>query len=678
MEKIYKPYIMRASLKICMLLLGLAMTSVTVMSQTQVKGAYGGAKGIFVYLKALAPPNTDKIAYCSIERKESGTSEWKAVGVSKMPIGESDFTKRLKAAIEDMPYDLSFLGDKGKDIWKRYDKAKTIDSLTVWFGFIPVQEALGVVYHDITAKPDVTYEYKIQQFDVNDKSLQTLFYFPVKFPGNASKYYLPYKNYSAAGKQVVVTWGAPGKDLPPFAKVYRKDRFDGEWAPASSNIFSNNKNDSIFISAMDVAIIPGGVYRYKMIPMDIFGNPGKEAESDLVAVYNFTMEAPVIQELKATNPEGAKGTIVTWLITRNDLVNSIRIFRSTKYDDGYTLLAEVPSTESSYLDQTVEPAVKYFYKITITGPMGELSVPSARVFAISDDKSKPLPPAIMSATGTSKGILLTIYVTENNLSGVRIFRKGEKETDLKPVTELLPAINNTVTWEDTLNVSGSKFYGYAAKSENASHFQGDFSEIVYARSAKPVRLPVVMGLTADFYGTYNKLFWTDMQFGETNPAGYIVYRKELPSGTMKPLNDTLISAEVNSYTDRTIDGTKSYAYSVVLVDEFGNKSLQCDPVYVIPPVVPVLAPASVSGIAEQKSVKILWDEVRSSTLKEYRVYRYLRGTKAAVIGTIPAGSPTEFIDKNVTKGQLIFYYVTTVDKDGRESKPSEEISVRKD
>jgi fibronectin type 3 domain-containing protein len=678
MKKIYKPYIMKASLKTLILLLGLALTSSAVMSQTQVKGAYGGAKGIFVYLKALAPPNTDNIAYCSVERKEAGTNEWKSLGVSKMPAGESDFSKRLKAAIETMPYDLSFLADKGKDIWKRYEKSTTIDSLTVWFGFIPVQEALGIVYHDITAKDGVTYEYKIQQFDINDKSLKTLYYLPAKFPGENSKWYLPYKKYTAAGKQVVVTWGAPGLKLPPFARVYRKDRFDGEWAPASSNIFSNTTKDSIFVSAMDESVVPGGVYKYKMIPMDIFGNPGKEAESELIAVYNFAMEAPVIQELKATNPVGSKGTVVSWLITRNDLVNSIRIFRSTKYDDGYTLLAEVPSTGSSYLDQTVEPAVKYFYKITITGPMGELSVPSARVFAISEDNSKPLPPAIMSATGTSKGILLTIYVTETNLSGVRIFRKGEKETELKPVTELIPAKNNTVTWEDTLNISGNKFYGYAAKSENASHFQGDFSEVVYARSAKPVKLPVVIGLTATSYDTYNKLYWTDMQFGETNLAGYIVYRKDLPSGTMKPLNDTLVSADINSFTDRNVSKGKPYAYSVVLVDEFGNKSQQCDAVSVIPIIAPLVPPSSVSGNASQKSIKITWDEVRSETLKEYRVYRYIRGTRATVIGTVSAGSVTELNDQNVTRGKLYFYYITTVDNDGRESKPSEEISIRKD
>jgi|WetSurMetagenome_2_1015567.scaffolds.fasta_scaffold12433_2 fibronectin type 3 domain-containing protein len=678
MKKLYNLHIMRATLKISILLLGIALTSAAALSQTQVNGAYGGSKGIFVYLKALVPPSTDNIAYCSIERKETGSNDWKTIDVSKIPTGESDFLKRLKTAIANMPYDVSFIETKGTQIWKTYQKTDAGDSLKMWFGFLPVQEALGVVYHDITAKPGVKYEYKIQQFDVKDKALKTLYYLPAKYPGEKSKWDLPYRNYTALSKQVTVTWGAPGAKLPPFVRVYRQERNGGEWTPASSDIFSSTSKDSIFVSATDAAVTPGAIYRYKLVPMDIFGNPGKEAESDLVAVYNFTMDAPLIQELKATNPEGSKGTIVSWVISRNDLVNSIRLFRSTNYDNGYALLAEVPSTESSYLDQTVEPAKKYFYKITITGPMGELSAASARVFAISDDKSKPLPPVILSATGTSKGILLTINVTENNLSGIRIYRKGEKETDLIPITELLPAKNNTVIWEDTTDISGSRFYGYAAKSENASHFQGDFSEIVYARSAKQVNVPVVMGLTADFYDTYNKLFWTNMQFGETTVEGYIVFRQELPSGTMKQLNDTLISSEVNSYTDRTITERKPYAYSVVLVDEFGNKSRMCNPVSVIPPAIPVIPPSSVAGNSEQTLIRISWNEVRSTTLKEYRVYRYIRGSKATVTGTVPAGSTTEITDKNVTKGQLYFYYITTVNTDNKESKPSEEVSIRKE
>jgi fibronectin type 3 domain-containing protein len=679
MKKLNNSGNMTVSLRITLLLLTISTICVPVLSQqTQVKGAYGGSKGIFVFLKAVTTINSDNIAYCSIERKEAGSNEWKTVEISRRPSNESDFARRLKAAILKMPYDVSFIEKKEPLIWKKYEETKSQDSLRMWFGMLPVQEALGVVYIDITAKPDVKYEYKIQQFDRDDKLLKTLFYLPATFPGEKSKWVVPYRSYRALEKQVTVTWGAPGTKLPPFSKIYRQEKNGGEWNLIEASIVNTSSKDSSFLSATDPSVTSDAIYRYKLVPMDMFGNPGKETESDLVAVYDFRKQAPVIQELKGENPDSLPGIIVSWTISRNDLVNSIRIYRSTNYDKGYTQIAEVPSTTSSYTDQTVEPNVKYYYQIKLTGPMGELSAPSSRVFAISDDRSKPLPPVILSAKGTTRGIQLSIKVTENNLSGVRIYRNSQDKTDLIPVSNLIPARNNMILWEDTTGISPVRFYGYAAKSENASHFQGDFSDTVYSKSAKQVITPEVIGLTADYHETYNQLYWTDMQFIEAPVAGYILYRKEMPSGSMTRLNDTVVSADKNSYADRSIASGKSYSYSVVLVDGFGNKSNQCNPVLVRPPVISLKPPLNVAANSEENGIRISWGTVQSHTLKEFRIYRYTRGSKPIIAGSVPAGSIIEFFDKNVIKGQLYFYYVITIDNDGRQSNPSTEISIRKD
>ena len=679
MKKLNNSNKMTVSFKIILLLLTITTSWAPVLSQqTQVKGAYGGSKAIFVFLKAVTTINSDNIAYCSIERKEAGTNEWKAVEVCRRPSNESDFTRRLKAAIAKMPYNVSFIEKKEPLIWKRYEETKSQDTLRMWFSMLPVQEALGVVYIDMTAKPEVKYEYKVQQFDRDDKLLKTLYYLPARYPGEKSKWEVPYRGYRTLEKQVTVNWGAPGTKLPPFCQVYRQAKNGGEWNLIEASIVNTSSRDSVFLSATDPSVTSGAIYRYKLVPMDMFGNPGKETESDLVAVYDFRKQAPVIQELKGENPDGLTGIIVSWTISRNDLVNSIRIYRSTNYDKGYAQIAEVPSTTSSYTDQTTEPNVKYYYQIKLTGPMGELSAPSSRVFAISEDRSKPLPPVILSAKGTAKGIQLTIKVTENNLSGVRIYRNSQDKRELIPVSNLIAAKNNTILWEDTTGISPVKFYGYAAKSENASHFQGDFSDTVYSKSAKPVITPEVIGLTADYHETYNQLYWSDMRFIEAPVEGYFIYRKEMPSGSMTRLNDTVVSADKNSYTDHTIVSGKSYSYSVVLVDGFGNMGNQCNPVIVKPPVIPLRPPVSVAANSEENGIRISWGTVRSQSLKEFRIYRYTRGSKPVIAGTVPAGSSVEFVDNSVIKGQLYFYYVITVNKDGRQSNPSTEISIRKD
>ena len=232
MKKLNISYIMTASLKIALLLFIITATFTPAISQqAQVKGAYGGSNGIFVYLKAVTTINSDNIAYCSIDRKETGTNEWKAVEISRKPSDESDFTKRIKAAIVKMPYDVSFIEKRVSQIWKKYEESKSKDTLGMWFGMLPVQEALGVVYNDISAKPEVKYEYRVQQFDKNDQLLKTLYYLPARYPGEKSKWKVPYRSYSALEKQVTVTWGAQGTKLPPFSKVYRQEKSGEEWNP---------------------------------------------------------------------------------------------------------------------------------------------------------------------------------------------------------------------------------------------------------------------------------------------------------------------------------------------------------------------------------------------------------------------------------------------------------------
>lgn len=677
MKKSYFYNHMSTNRRLVLLVLTLIISGGMVFSQqTQVKGAYGGTNGIFVYLKALVPETKDKVAYCVVERRESSSGEWKTVTTCKKPVNETEFSKQLKNAVGNMPYDASFLLKKSKLIWKKYQGSDSQDSLRLWFTMLPVQEALGIVFHDLTVKAGISYEYRILQFDDNDNTITTLLYLPAKYPGEKSKWNVPYRSYSVMSDQVTVTWSMGGTKMPPYSRVYRQERNGSNWLPVSPVIYSTSLKDSVFISATDTLVTPGAIYRYKLVPMDIFGNPGTGSESDMVAVYDFRLQAPVIEDLKSSNPDSLQGILLSWSISRNDLVNSVFIYRSIDYDKDYTKIAEVPSTASGYTDQTIEPGIKYYYQIRLTGPMGELSAPSSRIFAISDDRAKPAPPMITSAEGTSNGIRLTIMVTERNLSGVRIFRNNQDNTTMVPVTNLIPAKDHKVIWEDTSNISPVKFYGYSAKAENASHLQGTMSDTVYARSAKPVMTPEVIGLRVYKNETCNQLYWTDMHFIEAPLAGYIVYRKELPSGEMKQMNDTLISGEKNSFTDLSIVSGKGYAYSVVLVDGFGNKSAQCSPITIIPSVIPVLPPSSVFGNTEATSVKISWSIVQSATLKEYRVYRYNRGVKPVVVATVRVGEPAEFSDKTAGKGELCFYYVTSIDNDGRESKPSEEVSIR--
>ena len=76
-------------------------------------------------------------------------------------------------------------------------------------------------------------------------------------------------------------------------------------------------------------------------------------------------------------------------------------------------------------------------------------------------------------------------------------------------------------------------------------------------------------------------------------------------------------------------------------------------------------------------VLISWSAVFEDGLKNYNVYRYIKGVKPLLLGTIEGNEKNlSFIDSTVTPGKMYFYYITTTNKSGLESNPSTEAGVK--
>ena len=116
-------------------------------------------------------------------------------------------------------------------------------------------------------------------------------------------------------------------------------------------------------------------------------------------------------------------------------------------------------------------------------------------------------------------------------------------------------------------------------------------------------------------------------------------------------------------------------YAVQSVNIYGGRSSLSNPVTVriessqdnlIPP----------SGIHAQtvaEGIMLQWGEIDSKIISEYRIYRNKRGDEPTVLASVKSN---QYLDKNVTKGELYFYHITSVSKDGKESIPGEEVSIR--
>jgi fibronectin type 3 domain-containing protein len=119
-----------------------------------------------------------------------------------------------------------------------------------------------------------------------------------------------------------------------------------------------------------------------------------------------------------------------------------------------------------------------------------------------------------------------------------------------------------------------------------------------------------------------------------------------------------------------------YEYAVQAFDIFGGKSGLSNIIQLsVAPESP-LAPAGIRATAQTKGILVEWDDVSGLEVTGYRVYRYERGKQPVRIANLKLVE-NEFTDTKARKGQLYFYFITSMTRSNIESEPSPEVSARR-
>ncbi len=143
-----------------------------------------------------------------------------------------------------------------------------------------------------------------------------------------------------------------------------------------------------------------------------------------------------------------------------------------------------------------------------------------------------------------------------------------------------------------------------------------------------------------------------------------------------PLTDSILQFNQNSFTDNTIETNNDYEYAVVSLDMFGGKSEMSNSFRINNLPGRPLSPAGLQAIVMKNEVKLKWEPSLQEDIVEYKVYRQKRNSEPEFLGSVKSNFKPEITDKGITKDELYFYFVTTVNKFDVESLPSKSVSVR--
>lgn len=652
----------------------------TVLAQAGL--AHGGPDGIYVDLGNWVLPATiggNTVTAYRLERRIAGSRQWTTVRDIAGPQSAAELSTELAALGTRFP-EMRDVTIDAAGLWQRIEQGRDLKSIGVATRLLPVQLALGVRYLDDGAERAQLTEYRISHV-LGDGSVREIFTTPaVTWPGVGQVSTLSVDGTHGEPSSTSVTFRV-GEGLPPSAfRVFRREGLAGPFAELESNMTDTccivNKGltargDTIFCVVNDKSVAPGTVFQYYAVPMDYFRNEG--LPSDTATVLSFRMSlVPLPERMKVRSIDTA-GLMLTWKLREPSAVHGILIERGPKIDSGFVELFTAGVKDTSFLDMSVAPMTRYYYRLRIVGPDGQRSSPSAVLIGIWKTTEAPTPPNGVHAEAVDGGVRISWEAdTVEPLDGYYVFRSGGEAMEMQQISIRIPATQTS--YIDTFGLRANRSYYYAVLSENTSHVQSPLSDTVSAVPGIVVALAAPRGLNARVAGTQVHLYWDQQHNRSEGLMGYRVYRKDAAKGAWRPLADTLLESWENAMTDTDVLPGGRYEY---IVRAFGASTDSSAPSLAALAVIPlpdVYPPANLTAQPQGRVVTLRWDEIAQPDAKEFRLYRYTRGRKPQLVKSFSL-DVIGYVDEIKGKESPVFYYLTTVGLAGQESRPGPEVAV---
>ncbi len=673
-----KKQIIKSALTI--LLISLISHSGFAQQQTEVM-AFGGPNGIYINtgieIGSSEVPSIGVAGY-KIERKTEGENKWQFAANLSAPKNWDEFINRIYAAnlllVDSIPANELPL----KVIWDKAQKYKRIDSLKYLGNPLVVRIAFGVCYLDKDVELNKNYSYRVSKLDVSRKETESFYSNVVSFPPKISEGKIVSFNKETSEKSIKLTWENVNARFARV-KVYRQINFISGYSEIETEkYFSTNKEKNL-ITIVDTLVQPNDVYQYYLIPVDYYQNHGNLSDTITVAAFSFNSIIPPY-DIRVTGLDSLGALKLDWKLEQANKILSTKIFRSKMSDSGFVEIAELQATTTSFIDRTAEPMIKYFYYLKLNDQFGEVPYKTAKVFGLYKSNVNPMKPIDFHSMKTGKGVKLIWEKPEQSVKSYHIYRNFDESLLLYELTSIT-SNDSIVQFIDTSSsLKANKYFYYAVRSENASNNLSAFSDTISVIPISNQKLNPPKDLKGYLDESGVVLYWQNMFAEDPTISGYQVFRKTISTNSaneFKAVMDSVLSPKQNNFVDVSAKEFGKYEFAIKAFDIFGKESELSSSIIIDILSEPVLVPSGITAISVDEGIKITWQISSINKIKEFSLYRYLRGEEPKKISSIASDKALEFIDTSAANNNLYFYYLKSVNDLNLESDPSEEVGIRK-
>ena len=633
--------------------------------------AISAEKGVMVYVG-----NTlGKDIHYLLEKKDSTQQKYATLAILTRPSSYLEF-KSLLLYYSTLVASININDDKlVMSAWNELNKESS--GKTTVFGNIPaVTLASGLAFYDTAVAENKSYTYKVTILK-NGKPETSSISEPIKHKTQLiTNSILPH--YQATDeKHIFLEWYIVEMPRPANFEVYRSIVAKTEFSPVSCIRGFRSSGDTLILTVKDTLVRPNENYVYYLQAKDLFGNPFQVSEHVRVNTSSSASN-PIVLKFKATSNELKRAIELNFRISASPELRCISIERSDEFDGKYSLLSNIPPTDTTFFDKSAIPFKNYYYRIVIQTLNGK-TFPSANVAGFLSIQQFLLPPKNLKASLTANGVELNWENTEPNIVGFIVYRcEGYKGT----LEQISPIINSKdlfkAKFSDTL-VRPKTIYSYSVKSIDKLLTESAFTDTVSITPIKQATPPAIpTRLRANASSTDITITWDNMYANEPYLIGYNIYRKKVGENdkSLTKLNTEMLPNLHNYFVDSAITLNAGYVYTVEAVDMYNLVSDHSFPIEskVITP--KPVSPTGVRLFNQTDEILITWDEPMSTNVSEYRLYRIVGEGKPKQIGTFKTGT-TSAHDKEVKADSYYVYYLTSVSTYGVESDVINVVSIRR-
>lgn len=320
--------------------------------------------------------------------------------------------------------------------------------------------------------------------------------------------------------------------------------------------------------ATDDSLKEGGLYFYKIMPLDFFGHEGESSGEFNIYVPDKSSPDPVM----LTKDSASKQTVwLHWTKCTSKDLKGYHVYRSQRDDADFKKITSEPITGLSFIDKPKD-AGDYYYFVSSTDTANNEN-PSNKVIANLDDVTPPMVPqglAIKADTGKIK--IKWNSNTERDLWGYYVYRGLSKQPKSAFVLLTKRPFKGTL-FVDTLNKVARNRFVYAVAAIDTSFNVSSLSDTL--GTAMPDIIPPEKPYVKSVQLQKGTVTVSWLAGKETDLVGFDLYLTTIPANGQ--LYSKRIAPELRTMMlNNPFEGAKTYQVYMTAVDSKGNVSEKSD------------------------------------------------------------------------------------------------------